>query len=92
MFTASFPSNRSLLLRRGPHRKRFYRIVDRVCVCWTVYRAVAWQRVDQICYTMCSSDTVTQIITETTETVNSTDVDQCMDRRRLSVRGVMLRN
>jgi hypothetical protein len=19
-------------------------------VCWTVYRAVAWQRVDQICY------------------------------------------
>jgi hypothetical protein len=21
-----------------------------VCVCWTVYRAVAWQRVDQICY------------------------------------------
>jgi hypothetical protein len=58
MFTAPFPSNGSLLLQRGPHRKHFYRILACACVCWTVYRALAWQRVDHICYNIvtCMSD------------------------------------
>jgi hypothetical protein len=32
MFTEPFPSNRSLLLRLGPHRKHFYCVVDHLCM------------------------------------------------------------
>jgi hypothetical protein len=49
LFSSRLPSNRSLLLLRGPPRKHLHCIVDRR-VCGTVYRAVAWQRSNQIRY------------------------------------------
>jgi hypothetical protein len=33
-------------------------------VCWTVYRAVAWQRVDHICYNTSSREKLLRIIAE----------------------------
>jgi hypothetical protein len=50
MFTALLPSNRSLQLRGADHIKNTSTVLLAACVCWTVYRAVTWQRVEQICY------------------------------------------
>jgi hypothetical protein len=52
MFTEPLPSNRSLLLRGVDHIENTSAILFTACVCWIVYRAIAWQRVDQICYSM----------------------------------------
>jgi metal-dependent amidase/aminoacylase/carboxypeptidase family protein len=49
MFTAPLPSNRSLLLRGAEITQNTSTLFLTARVCWTVYRAVAWQRVDQIC-------------------------------------------
>jgi hypothetical protein len=50
MFTSPLTRNRSLLLRGADHIENTSTVLLTACVCWTVYRAVAWQRVDQICY------------------------------------------
>jgi hypothetical protein len=50
MFTAPLPNNRSLLLHGAQHVGNTCTILLTACVCWAVYRAVAWQRVDKICY------------------------------------------
>jgi hypothetical protein len=40
------------LLPSAAHIENTSAVLSTACVCWTVYRAVAWQRVDEICYTM----------------------------------------
>jgi hypothetical protein len=50
MFTAPLPSNICLLFLGADHTENTSTVLLTACVCWTVNRAVAWQRVDQICY------------------------------------------
>jgi hypothetical protein len=52
MFTAPLPSNRSLPLRGADHIENTSTVLFTSYVCWTVYRTVAWQRVDQIFYSI----------------------------------------
>jgi hypothetical protein len=54
MFTAPLPRSRSLLLRGEDHIENSSTLLLTARVCWTVYRVVAWQRVDQICYSLYS--------------------------------------
>jgi hypothetical protein len=57
MFTAPFPSSRSLILRGANNIENTSTVLLTAYVCWTAYRAVAWQSVDQICYNVITGNT-----------------------------------